>query len=188
MPGVIVCMLMPISCRRSWPYCFSCRNTVRTVALGIAKPSPSLPPDCDTMNVLTPTTSPRMLTSGPPELPGIDRRVGLHVDQRRVGIDLPRHRRHQPVRQGVAQADRAAERKHRLALPHLRVGGQRQRRQLQAVDLQQRQIQFGGDADDARGDERASCPTAPSPASRPRCRPAARPGRAARRSRRARWS
>ena len=43
----------------------------RAVALGIAKPSPSLPPDCDRMNVFTPTTSPLMFTSGPPELPGL---------------------------------------------------------------------------------------------------------------------
>ena len=71
MPCVIVCMLMPTSCRRSWPYCFNWRNTVRAVAHGTAKPSPSLPPDCDMMNVFTPTTSPRMLTSGPPELPGL---------------------------------------------------------------------------------------------------------------------
>ena len=71
MPGVIVWMLMPTSWRRSWPYCLNCLNTVLTVALGIAKPRPSLPPDCDRMNVLTPTTSPRMLTSGPPEFPGL---------------------------------------------------------------------------------------------------------------------
>jgi len=46
-------------------------DTVRVVALGIANPRPSFPPDCDMMNVLTPTTSPRMLTSGPPEFPGL---------------------------------------------------------------------------------------------------------------------
>ena len=62
---------MPTSCRRRWPYCRSWRNTVLAVALGMAKPRPSFPPDCDMMNVLTPTTSPRMLTSGPPELPGL---------------------------------------------------------------------------------------------------------------------
>ena len=68
---VMVCMLMPISCRRSWPNCFNCRNAVRAVALGIANPRPSFPPDCERTNVLTPTTSPRMLTSGPPEFPGL---------------------------------------------------------------------------------------------------------------------
>jgi hypothetical protein len=71
MSGVIVCVLMPISCRRSWPYCRNCRNTVRAVATGIAKLRPSLPPVCERMNVFTPTTSPRALTSGPPELPGL---------------------------------------------------------------------------------------------------------------------
>ena len=68
---VIVCTPMPMSCRRICPYCFSCLNTVRTVADGIAKPRPSLPPDGEMMNVLTPTTSPWMLTSGPPEFPGL---------------------------------------------------------------------------------------------------------------------
>jgi len=64
-------MLIPISWRRSCPYFTNWRKTVRAVAHGMAKPSPSLPPDCEMMNVLTPTTSPRVLTSGPPELPGL---------------------------------------------------------------------------------------------------------------------
>ena len=46
-------------------------KTVLAVALGMANPRPSFPPDCDTMNVLTPTTSPRIFTSGPPEFPGL---------------------------------------------------------------------------------------------------------------------
>ena len=57
------------------------------------------------------------------------------------------------MRQAVAQSVRAAEREHRFALAQLRVGRQRQRRQLQAVDLQQREIELGGDADNARGDD-----------------------------------
>ena len=37
----------------------------------MAKPTPSLPPDCETIDVLTPITSPLALNSGPPELPGL---------------------------------------------------------------------------------------------------------------------
>jgi hypothetical protein len=35
----------------------------------MANPSPWLPPDADTMNVLIPTSSPLTLTSGPPLFP-----------------------------------------------------------------------------------------------------------------------
>ena len=40
-------------------------------ALGAAKPSPSLPPPCERMSVLMPTTLRRASTSGPPLLPGL---------------------------------------------------------------------------------------------------------------------
>ena len=100
---------------------------------------------------------------------GIDRRIGLHEDLRRVGVHLPCHGRDQPVGQAVAEPVGAAECKHHLALPDLRVGRQRQRRKFQAVDLQQRQVQFGGDAHDLCGDELRLARTTPSRASRPRC-------------------
>ena len=54
------------------------------------------------------------------------------------------------MRQRVAQPARAAEREHRLALAHVAVGRQRQRRRLQPVDLQEREIDLAADADDAR--------------------------------------
>jgi hypothetical protein len=38
---------------------------------GIAKPMPTLPPLGARMAVLMPTSSPRRLTSAPPELPGL---------------------------------------------------------------------------------------------------------------------
>ena len=41
------------------------------MALGIAKPSPWLPPDSVRMNVFNPTSSPSTFTSGPPLLPGL---------------------------------------------------------------------------------------------------------------------
>ena len=40
-------------------------------SIGIAKPRPTDPPLLLKMEELTPTTSPRALVSGPPELPGL---------------------------------------------------------------------------------------------------------------------
>ena len=39
--------------------------------MGMANPRPSLPPLREKMEVLTPMTSPRAFTSGPPEFPGL---------------------------------------------------------------------------------------------------------------------
>ena len=58
---VIVCMLMPISWRAAAMLQLPGRGLA--VALGMAKPGPRSS-DCDMMNVFTPTTSPRMFTSG----------------------------------------------------------------------------------------------------------------------------
>ena len=80
---------------------------------------------------------------------GIDRRICLHEDLRRVRVHLPCHGGDQPVGQAVAEPVGAAEREHHLALPDFRIGRQRQRGEFQAIHLQQRQVQFGGDADDA---------------------------------------
>jgi hypothetical protein len=48
---------------------------------------------------------------------GIDRRVGLHVDHWRVGLELPRDRADDTERHRVLQAQRAAERQHHLSRP-----------------------------------------------------------------------
>ena len=42
----------------------------RTTLLGIARPTPSLPPECERIRVLMPTTWPVASTRGPPLLPG----------------------------------------------------------------------------------------------------------------------
>ena len=39
--------------------------------IGIAKPMPMDPPDWEKIALLMPTTSPRLSSSGPPELPGL---------------------------------------------------------------------------------------------------------------------
>ena len=41
------------------------------ILLGIAKPTPTLPPVGLAMAVLIPTNSPLMVTKAPPELPGL---------------------------------------------------------------------------------------------------------------------
>ena len=43
----------------------------RTVSIGMAKPSPTLPPPTEAMAVLIPMTAPVASTSAPPELPGL---------------------------------------------------------------------------------------------------------------------
>ena len=45
--------------------------TVFTMLAGMAKPMPMEPPDFEKIAVLMPTSSPAMLTSAPPELPGL---------------------------------------------------------------------------------------------------------------------
>ncbi len=50
---------------------------------GTAKPIPSLPPDCEEMNVFRPSRSPALLTSGPPLLPGL---MGASVWMYRKGL------------------------------------------------------------------------------------------------------
>ena len=63
--------------RRTLPLSMSCVMTFRAMFAGIAKPMPMLPPDGDRICELMPTSSPWVLTSAPPELPLVDRRVGL---------------------------------------------------------------------------------------------------------------
>ena len=46
---------------------------------------------------------------------GVDRRVGLDVDHRVVGLELPADRAHDAHRHRVVEAERAAEREHQLA-------------------------------------------------------------------------
>ena len=40
-------------------------------SIGMANPSPSLPPLREKIELLTPMTRPKAFTSGPPELPGL---------------------------------------------------------------------------------------------------------------------
>ena len=60
-------------------------TTRRTAFDGMAKPMPWLPPDCEKMKLLMPTISPRMLTRGPPELPGL---IGASVWKNSLSVSL----------------------------------------------------------------------------------------------------
>ncbi len=62
-------MRTPSQPRRVSPNFCNCSMIGTTVLAGVAKPMPTDPPDGDRIAVFTPTTSPSMLNSGPPELP-----------------------------------------------------------------------------------------------------------------------
>ena len=76
---------------------------------------PSLPPDCERMSVLIPTTTAVGVDERPAAVARVDRRVGLHVDHRVFRLELPRHGAHDAHRHRVVEAERAAERHDDLA-------------------------------------------------------------------------
>lgn len=53
------------------PWSISCFITDDTMAMGTAKPMPTLPPAGAMIAVLMPTSLPSVVTSAPPELPGL---------------------------------------------------------------------------------------------------------------------
>jgi hypothetical protein len=87
---------------------------------------------------------------------GIDRRVGLHVDHRVLRLELPRHRAHNPHRDGRRQAERTAEREHQLAGAEGVGVAVRQRGQGTRGDLQDREVGLIIDRDDLRADDAAA--------------------------------
>ena len=67
-----LCMVAPSHGRRT---CLTpplaAATTMRTILAGIAKPMPTLPPDCEKIAELMPTSRAFISTSAPPELPGL---------------------------------------------------------------------------------------------------------------------
>jgi hypothetical protein len=61
----------PVQARLTSPNCMRSSDTLRARSMGMANPSPSLPPLREKMEVFTPMTCPRAFTRGPPELPGL---------------------------------------------------------------------------------------------------------------------
>ena len=60
--------------------------TLRAMFDGIAKPMPMLPPDGDRICELMPTSSPRVFTSAPPELPWL---IGASVCRKSSKLPSP---------------------------------------------------------------------------------------------------
>ena len=78
-----------------------------------------------------------------------DRRVALHVDHRRLGLQLPGHRAHDPERYGVVEPERAAERDHDLPGPKVVGIAEGQRRQAGRLDLDDGEVGLEIETDDA---------------------------------------
>ena len=68
MSAVMACGCTPRKPRTTFPVCFSWGRICFTTFTGMAKPMVFAPL---MMAAFTPTTSPFMLKSGPPELPGL---------------------------------------------------------------------------------------------------------------------
>ena len=136
------------------------RASARTASTGIAKPTPSPPPDCDLICALMPITRPSRVEQRPAGVAAVDGGVGLdrvadlELRQRLdVAVERGDHARSRATARspnglpiaatGLADADRV-----RLA--------ERERRQRQAlrVDLQQRDVRVRVDARRSRAGTR----------------------------------
>ena len=145
--GTVGASAPPLACTSS--------SSVAKSSTGIAKPTPSLPPDIEAIAVLMPITSASASASGPPELPGLigasvwispvsgaDRRLELTVE---TGDDAGGHRR--------LVAERAAEGDGRLAdLDGAGLGDRRGDQVLGTVDGHDGEIALGQPADNAAGE------------------------------------
>ena len=112
-----------------------------------------MPPVCDAISVLMPTSRPRRSTSGPPLLPGL---IEASVCTQTMGDSGSSWRATAPMMPSVTefvQPERAAEREHELTRLQVVRVGERHRRQLVAVDLDDGEIRLEIDADDLRADD-----------------------------------
>ena len=120
----------------------SCVMTFFAMFAGIAKPMPMLPPDDVRICELMPISCPPVLTSAPPELPSL---IGASVWMKSSNAASPPRRR-TPLgaddahRHGLADAERVAHRQHDVADAHGVGVAERQRLQVGAIDLHDRQI------------------------------------------------
>ena len=138
--GWIVTPIMP---RCTLPCSISCVMTFFAMFAGIAKPMPMLPPDGVRICELMPISSPAGADQRAAGVALVDR--GIRLDEV-LEAPSPLRRRRAPLgaddahRHGLADAERVADREHDVADAH-RVGvAERQRLQVGAVDLQDRQI------------------------------------------------
>ena len=138
---------MPIRPRRTRPSRIRRPATNLAVLMAIAK---QIPWAGRIMAVLTPITWPRESTSGPPELPGIERRVGLEhvVDQpARAGPERSAQGADDAGGDRALEAVRVADRQGELADAHLLRVAQRGRDEVPGVDADHGQVGLGVVAD-----------------------------------------
>ena len=103
---------------------------------------PIEPPDCEKIAVLMPTSLPSRSTSAPPELPGLIA-ASVWMKERNIAADAgARQRRDDAAGDGLADAERIADRQHEIADLELVAVAELEDRQPLAmgVDLQHREI------------------------------------------------
>ena len=146
---MIVPPLIPRKACSTSPLVLELVGTSRAVLIGIAKPMPTLPlpPPPVSICELIPITWPSASISGPPELPGlIAASVWITLRDREAvgGLDLALQRRDDAAGDGAVEAERVADRDHRVADFDLRGVAQRQRVQLVGGGVDFEQGDVGG--------------------------------------------
>jgi hypothetical protein len=116
-PAVSACSRAPNQGRRTVVAPVLARSTTtRTMAEGMAKPMPTMPPPREKMAVLMPMSRPLMSISAPPELPGL---IAASVWMKKPGVgdaDLgARQRGDDALRHRLADAEGIADRQHEIA-------------------------------------------------------------------------
>ena len=80
----------------------------------------------------------------------VDRRVGLHVNHRRLAIELPRDRAHDAERHRVVESERAAKLQDELTSAQIVGIAERHVGEIPLVDLDDREVRFEIDAGNRR--------------------------------------
>ena len=106
----------------------------------MAKPNPSLPPDCVRMKVLIPTSWPSAFTSGPPLLPGLMGASVCTYAMTSSGLICRATELTTPMLTEFSNAQRAAEGHDQLALAKLVGIAELQKRQSGSFHFDQRQV------------------------------------------------
>ena len=113
---VIACGSTPSQPRVTSPSLMICSSTVRASDTGIAKPMPIEPPDCEKIVLLMPIRLPAAVDQRAAGIAGIDRRVGLDEILEPVDAEvIAAERADDAERDGVAEAERIADREHDVA-------------------------------------------------------------------------
>ena len=126
----------PSQGRTIFPPLAAACSVLRTRLVGMAKPMPTEPPDCEKIAVLMPTSVPSRSTSAPPELPGLiaasvwmkERKSLMPIGARQAGDDA--------AGDGLADAERIADRQHEIADLELIAVADLQHRQALAMGVE----------------------------------------------------